>query len=119
VAIPIGAYHWAREGLEELIEEREVGIEILMLAATAGAGALGLWDEAAALVFLYGTAEGVEEYTYARTRHAIRSLLDLDPKQVRLAPRPSPGPPAPARGSSCQELRGGSATPPLGWISMG
>lgn len=55
-----------------------------MLAATVGAGALGLWDEAAALVFLYGAAEGVEEYTYARTRHAIRSLLDLAPKQARI-----------------------------------
>lgn len=84
LAIPIGAYHWAREGIEELIEEREVGIEILMLAATIGAGALRLWDEAAALVVLYGAAEGVEEYTYARTRHAIRSLLDLAPKQARV-----------------------------------
>lgn len=82
IAIPLGAYHWTREGLEELFEDKEVGIEILMLAATAGAGILGLWDEAAALVVLYGAAEGVEEYTFARTRHAIRGLLDLAPKQA-------------------------------------
>jgi heavy metal translocating P-type ATPase len=84
IAIPLGAYHWTREGLEELFEEHEIGIEILMLAATAGAGILGLWDEAAALVVLYGAAEGVEEYTFARTRHAIRGLLDLAPKQARV-----------------------------------
>ncbi len=84
IAIPLGAWHWTREGLEELFEEKEVGIEILMLAATAGAGILGLWDEAAALVVLYGAAEGVEEYTFARTRHAIRGLLDLAPKQARV-----------------------------------
>jgi Cd2+/Zn2+-exporting ATPase len=83
-AIPLGAWHWAREGVEELIEEREVGIEILMLAATAGAGVLGLWDEAAALVVLYGAAEGVEHLTYSRTRHAIRALLDLAPKEARV-----------------------------------
>ena len=58
LAIPLGGWHWSREGIEELIEEKEVGIEILMLAATAGSGVLGLWDEAAALVFLYGAAEG-------------------------------------------------------------
>ena len=84
LAIPLGGWHWTREGIEKLIEEKEVGIEILMLAATAGSGALGLWDEAAALVFLYGAAEGTEEYTYARTRHAIRALLDLAPKEARV-----------------------------------
>ena len=29
IAIPIGGYHWAREGLEELVTERVIGIEIL------------------------------------------------------------------------------------------
>ena len=84
IAIPLGGWHWTREGIEKLIGEHEVGIEILMLAATAGSGALGLWDEAAALVFLYGAAEGTEEYTYARTRHAIRALLDLAPKEAHV-----------------------------------
>ncbi len=43
-----------------------------------------MWDEAAFLVFLYGAAEGLEEYTYARTRHSIRRLLDLAPKEARV-----------------------------------
>ncbi len=84
VAIPLGGYHWIREGLEELIKERLIGIDVLMIAATAGASILGMWDEAAALVVLYGAAEGLEEYTYARTRTAIRALLDLAPKEARL-----------------------------------
>ena len=84
VALPLGAYHWAREGLAELLREREIGIEILMLAATVGCGIFGLWDEAAALVVLYGAAEGLEQYTFARARHAIRGLLDLAPKQARI-----------------------------------
>ncbi len=83
LAIPIGGWYWAREGLEALIRQREIGISLLMLAATAGAGALGLWEEAAALVVLYAIAEGVEEYAFARTRKAIRALLDLAPKQAR------------------------------------
>ncbi len=84
LSIPIGAWYWAQEGVEELIEEHEVSISMLMIAATAGSGILGMWEEAAALVVLYGAAEGVEEYTFARTRNAIRALLDLTPKQARV-----------------------------------
>jgi len=84
IAIPLGAFHWALEGIEELVREREVGIEILMLGATVGCGLLGLWDEAAALVVLYGSAEGLEEHAFHRARHAIRGLLDLAPKQARV-----------------------------------
>jgi len=84
LAISIGGWYWIREGIAELIAEREVGIEILMIAATAGAALLGMWDEAAALVVLYGAAEGLEEYTYARTRSSIRALLDLAPKEARV-----------------------------------
>ncbi|WJW76374.1 heavy metal translocating P-type ATPase [Thiohalobacter sp. IOR34] len=84
LAIPIGAWYWAREGIEALAEEHEVGISLLMIAATVGSGILGLWEEAAALVVLYGAAEGIEEFTFARTRTAIRALLDLAPKEARL-----------------------------------
>lgn len=83
-AIPPGAFYWAREGLEELVKERAIGNEALMAAATVGACVLGAWEEAAFLVFLYGTAEAVEEYTTARTRSAIRALLDLAPKEARV-----------------------------------
>ncbi len=82
VAILLGCYHWSREGIEEFVEEKEIGIEILMMAATIGSAILGMWDEAAFLVFLYGAAEGLEEYTYAKTRHSIRKLLELAPKEA-------------------------------------
>jgi len=84
MAIPLGGYHWTREAAEELFMEHEIGIDLLMLGATVGSGSLGLWDEAAFLVFLYGAAEGLEEFTYVRTRSAIRALLDLAPKEARL-----------------------------------
>ncbi len=73
---------WARHGWKELTHCREVGIEVLMAAAATGAAALGLWDEAAALVFLYGLAEAVEHLTYDRARRAVESLLDLVPAQA-------------------------------------
>ena len=82
-AIPVGAWFFAKEGWEEFIEERDIGIEALMLIAAAGCIVFGLWEEAAALVFLYSLAEAIEELTFARTRSAIRDLLDLAPKQAR------------------------------------
>jgi Cd2+/Zn2+-exporting ATPase len=84
VAMIVGGRHWLREGLEELWEEREIGIEILMLFATVGAAILGMWAEAAFLVVLYALAEGLEEYAYARTRQSIRKLMDLAPKEATL-----------------------------------
>lgn len=84
LAITVGGYHWAREGIEELIECREVGIELLMLGATVGSIMFGMWDEAAFLVVIYALAEGLEEFAYARTRASIRKLLDLAPKEVRI-----------------------------------
>ncbi|HTU65071.1 MAG TPA: heavy metal translocating P-type ATPase [Steroidobacteraceae bacterium] len=82
--ILLGGLHWIREGLEDLVHERVIGIEMLMIGATTGAALLGLWNEAAALVVLYGAAEGLEEFTYARTRASIRGLLDLAPKEARV-----------------------------------
>ena len=83
VAIVLAAHHWAREAIEELLREREVGIDLLMLAAMAGATLLGLLNEAAALAVLYAMAEGFEDYTYARTRSSIRGLLALAPKTAQ------------------------------------
>ncbi len=83
-AIITGGYFWLREGIEELLEEKKVDIEILMLAAVIGSAALNMWDEAAFLSFLYGAAEGMEELAYARTRHSIRGLLDLAPRESRV-----------------------------------
>ncbi|MEW6048011.1 MAG: heavy metal translocating P-type ATPase, partial [Bacillota bacterium] len=77
--ILVGARYWAREGWEVLRKERVIGIEALMGFAALGAVLLGQWEEAGLLAVIYATAEALEEYTYARTRTAIRALLNLAP----------------------------------------
>lgn len=79
-AVLIGGYFFGREALEELVKERAIGIELLMLVATLVAGVMGQWAEAATLAFLYSISEAAEGYTAERARHAIRSLMDLAPK---------------------------------------
>ncbi len=78
----VGARFFAAEAIEELVTEREIGIELLMTVAAVIAGALGAWSEAAALAFLYSISEALEEFTEDRTRDAIRKLLDLAPRTV-------------------------------------
>ena len=77
-----GLRFFAVEAVSELIEERIVGIEMLLTVAALTAGVLGLWEEAAALAFLYSISEALEEFTEDRTRGAIRALMDLAPKRV-------------------------------------
>ncbi len=80
LAVLIGGWYFGREAFEELVKEREIGIELLMSLAAIVAGLMGQWAEAAMLVFLYFISEAAEGYTEERTRHAIRALMDLAPK---------------------------------------
>jgi heavy metal translocating P-type ATPase len=82
VATVVGARFFATEAVQELREEREIGIELLMTVATVVAGLLGEWGEAASLAFLYSISEALEEFTEDRTRAAINKLLDLAPRRV-------------------------------------
>ena len=79
-AILIGGYYFGREAIEELIFEREIGIELLMSVAAVVAAAMGEPAEGAMLVFLYSISEAAEGYTEEKTRAAIKALMDLTPK---------------------------------------
>lgn len=75
-----GAWYFGREAIEELIFEREIGIEMLMLVAAVVAMVMGQAGEGAMLAFLYSISEAAEGYTEEKTRSAIRALMDLTPK---------------------------------------
>ncbi len=80
VAILLGGYYFGREAIEELVFEREIGIELLMAVAAVVAAAMGQVAEGAMLVFLYSISEAAEGYTEEKTRSAIKALMDLAPK---------------------------------------
>ena len=60
----------------------KIGVGTLMSIAAIGAVLLGEVGEAAMLAVLYTIAEGLEEYSVARTRRGLRALLDLVPDQA-------------------------------------
>ncbi|MCL5951759.1 MAG: cation-translocating P-type ATPase [Chloroflexi bacterium] len=76
----IGGYFFGREAIEELVFEREIGIELLMGTAAIVATLMGLAAEGATLVFLYSISEAAEGYTEEKTRAAIKALMNLAPK---------------------------------------
>lgn len=80
LAIVVGGYFFAREGIEKLLGKRGIGVEVLMSTAALGAAALGEPVEAAMLVFLYSISEAAEGFTEQRTRAAVRALMKLVPK---------------------------------------
>ena len=82
VSAVVGGYYFAREAVEDLIFERRISIEMLMTVGATVAIIMGEAMEGAMLAFLYSISEAAEGYTEAKTRSAIRKLMDLTPKRA-------------------------------------
>lgn len=80
-ALAISSWTFAPSTLRKL-SKGKVGVGTLMTIAAIGALTLGQLEEAALLTFLYSISEGLEEYSLTSTRHGLRALLDLVPKEA-------------------------------------
>ncbi len=66
------------------VARRDVSIEVLVTIAAVGAVAIGETWEAAAVAFLFTFGHALEARTLARTRGALRALMELIPNRVRV-----------------------------------
>ncbi|GAA4986153.1 cation-translocating P-type ATPase [Pseudonocardia tropica] len=82
-ALAVAGWTFVPGTLRRLAKGR-IGVGTLMTIAAIGAVLLGEVGEAAMLAVLYTIAEGLEEYSVARTRRGLRALLDLVPAQARV-----------------------------------
>lgn len=80
-ALLVAAWTFVPTTLRRLAKGK-IGVGTLMTIAAAGAVALGEFEEAAMLAFLYAISEGLEEYSLAKTRRGLRALLDLVPAEA-------------------------------------
>ena len=80
-AVAVGGYYPARMGFAAL-RTLTFNIRTLMVSGAIGAMALGLWEEAAVLVFIYSLGDVLEAYAVDRARGALRALLELMPKEA-------------------------------------
>lgn len=78
VALILGGYFTLLEAVET-IRKGKFEIDFLMLVAAAGAVALGKWQEAALLLFLFSLGHALEHYAMNRARKSIAALSDLAP----------------------------------------
>ncbi|MCB9757006.1 MAG: cadmium-translocating P-type ATPase [Candidatus Omnitrophica bacterium] len=81
LSILIGGYYPAKMGIMAL-RTWTVNIRLLMVCGAAGAVALGFWDEAAMLVFIYSLGDVLEAYATNKARGSIRALMALIPKEA-------------------------------------
>jgi Cd2+/Zn2+-exporting ATPase len=81
LAILTGIYYPARMGFLAL-KTLTLNIRLLMVIGATGAIFLGLWEEAALLVFIYSLGDVLEAYAVDKARGAIRALMELVPKEA-------------------------------------
>jgi Cd2+/Zn2+-exporting ATPase len=85
--------HWAFFGLaflaggipsaitaaEELIGERKLNVDLLMVVAAIGAASVGQAGDGAILLFLFSLSNALQAWAFDRTKNAIRALMKLHP----------------------------------------
>ena len=81
LSVLVGVYYPARKALIALVNLTPT-IHLLMLIGSGGAMLLGLWGEAAVLIFVYSLGDVLESYAVDKARGAIRSLMELVPKEA-------------------------------------
>ncbi|CAG1772105.1 Cadmium-transporting ATPase [uncultured bacterium] len=83
LAIIIGGYYPAKMAFYAL-KTITLNIRTLMVTGAIGAVALGLWEEASMLIFIYLLGDVLEIYTVSKSRGAIRMLMELAPKEAQV-----------------------------------
>ena len=81
LAVLVGVYYPARKALIALVNLTPT-IHLLMLIGSGGAMLLGMWSESAILIFVYSLGDVLESYAVDKARGAIRSLVELMPKEA-------------------------------------
>lgn len=80
VSYALGGWSKAREGIETLIREHDLDVNLLMIAASLGAAAIGYWNEGAMLIFIFALSGALESYTTERSSKDISELMALKPE---------------------------------------
>lgn len=80
----IGSYFKTKEGILNLIKNKELDVNLLMFIAAAGAAAIGFWLEGGILIFIFSLSGALESYALARSEKDISSLMKMNPDKARL-----------------------------------
>ena len=79
ISYAVGGWGTAKEGIETLFKERELDVNLLMIAAAIGAASIGYWNEGAMLIFIFALSGALESYTMERSKKDLTALLAMKP----------------------------------------
>ncbi|WP_223067762.1 heavy metal translocating P-type ATPase [Paenibacillus caui] len=79
-AYGVGGWTKAKEGIATLIKERDLDVNLLMIAAAIGAASIGYWNEGAMLIFIFALSGALESFATDQSRKSISSLIALRPE---------------------------------------
>ncbi|OWR26560.1 heavy metal translocating P-type ATPase [Saccharibacillus sp. O23] len=78
----LGGWDKARDGIRKLFSERELDVNLLMVAAALGAAAIGYWNEGALLIFIFALSGALESFASDRSGKDISELIALRPEHA-------------------------------------
>ncbi|MCL4441729.1 MAG: cadmium-translocating P-type ATPase [Firmicutes bacterium] len=78
-----GGFPVARSGFYAA-RSLSLDMNFLMTVAVLGAVAIGQWAEGAMVVFLFALGNYLQAYTIDKTRHSIRELMELSPREAQV-----------------------------------
>lgn len=90
VAVITAGYHIILEGVGDTFRNSaaakkfQPNVHFLMALATAGAIAIGNFEEAAMLIVIFAGAHFLEEYVDGKSKREITNLLNLNPTEARV-----------------------------------
>lgn len=79
-AYGLGGFAKAREGVATLLREKDLDVNLLMIAAAIGAAAIGYWNEGAMLIFIFALSGALESYASEQSKKDISALAALRPE---------------------------------------
>lgn len=77
-----GGFLKLKEGLVTLLRDKDLDVNLLMIAAALGAASIGYWSEGAVLIFIFALSGALETFTMNRSSRDISALMDLKPEQA-------------------------------------
>jgi Cd2+/Zn2+-exporting ATPase len=81
VVMGVAGYRIYKNALADLLHKR-VEMNLLMSIAAIGAFLIGHAEEGASVIFLFFTAEFLEDYSVQRARNSVTALLKLAPEEA-------------------------------------
>ncbi|WP_096437689.1 heavy metal translocating P-type ATPase [Alteribacter populi] len=83
-AFSIGGFYKAKEGVLDLVKDRSLNVEILMIIAAIGAASIGYWGEGAILIFIFSLSGALETYTLQKSEQDLTKLMKLAPEEATI-----------------------------------